>query len=113
MTASQTEAQSLRATRIGIDTYQEPVVFMRADCHVCRSEGFEAQARLKIKAGTRTVVATLNVVRGTILDVNQAGLSEAAWRELAAHEGQEIEIDHADPLESFSSVRAKIYGQTL
>ena len=32
----------LKARRLGIDTHHEAVVFMRQDCHVCRSEGFEA-----------------------------------------------------------------------
>jgi thymidine phosphorylase len=32
----------LRLKRLGIDTYQEPVIYMRQDCDVCRSEGFEA-----------------------------------------------------------------------
>lgn len=103
----------LRARRIGIDTYQELVVFMRADCHVCRSEGFESQARVKISAGKRTIIATLNVVHGDLLEMNEAGLSESAWAELNVHEGQRLVIDHAEPIESFSSVRAKIYGQRM
>jgi len=36
---------TLRLRRVGIDTYQEPVIYMRADCAVCRAEGFEAQSR--------------------------------------------------------------------
>ena len=52
----------ITAHRMGIDTYQEPVVFMRADCHVCRSEGFQVQARVKVSAGSRSLIATLNVV---------------------------------------------------
>ena len=26
--------------RMGIDTHEEPIVYMRADCHVCRSLGY-------------------------------------------------------------------------
>jgi len=40
----------LRARRLGIDTYQQPVVYMRADFRVCRAEGFEAQSRLEVRA---------------------------------------------------------------
>jgi hypothetical protein len=29
----------LYLTKVGIDTYQQAVVFMRKDCHVCRAEG--------------------------------------------------------------------------
>jgi thymidine phosphorylase len=28
----------LRLRRLGIDTYQEPVLYMHRDCHVCQSE---------------------------------------------------------------------------
>ncbi len=103
----------LRAHRIGIDTYQEPVVFMRADCHVCRSEGFQVQARVKVSAGRNFVIATLNVVDASLLSPLQAGLSEAAWRTLLIEEGAPLGFAHPEPLQSFSSVRRKIYGAEL
>ena len=34
----------LPARRAGIDTYQQPVAYLRADSAVCLAEGFEAQA---------------------------------------------------------------------
>ncbi len=36
---------SLTVKNLGIDTYRENIVFMRADCHICRSEGFTALTR--------------------------------------------------------------------
>jgi thymidine phosphorylase len=30
---------------MGIDTHQEPVVYMRRDCHVCRSPRCQASCR--------------------------------------------------------------------
>jgi thymidine phosphorylase len=48
--------------RVGIDTCQEPVLYMRQDCPVCVSEGFEAQSRVEVTVGARNIVATLNVV---------------------------------------------------
>ena len=53
---------ALRVRRMGIDTYQEPVVYMRADCHICKSEGFEAQSQVMIDCEKRDIFATLNVV---------------------------------------------------
>lgn len=47
---------------MGIDTYQEPVVYMRADCHIRKSEGFEAQSQVMIDCEKGGIVATLNVV---------------------------------------------------
>jgi hypothetical protein len=45
----------LRVTRAGIDTYQQPVVYMHRDCEVCRSEGFAAMTRVRLDVGTRTL----------------------------------------------------------
>ncbi len=104
---------SLRLRRIGIDTYQEAVIYMRSDCHVCRSEGFEAQARIQVQSGERIIIATLNVITIDLLAPGEAGLSEVAWRFLEAKEGDRITLSHPAPLESLSHVRAKVYGKRL
>ncbi|RYF40844.1 MAG: thymidine phosphorylase family protein, partial [Comamonadaceae bacterium] len=109
--AAQPNRLALR--RMGIDTYQEPVLYMHGDCHVCRSEGFEAQSRVELALRDRTIVATLNVVTGEFLTPLQAGLSEAAWRLLGAREGDEATLRHPAPLESMGHVRAKVYGRRL
>lgn len=103
----------LKVRRIGIDTYQEPVIYMRHDCHICRSEGFEAQSRITVQGAARSIVATLNVVATTLLGPDEAGLSEAAWHKLSVAAGEEVRLSHARPLESFSAVRGKIYGNPL
>ncbi len=107
------DAGHLRAKRVGIDTYLEPVAYMHADCPVCRSEGFEAQTRIKLTSGSISIIATLNVVRSAFLAIDEAGLSEAAWRSLGVRDGDRVEVSHPEPLESFSSVRGKIYGRAM
>jgi thymidine phosphorylase len=104
---------TLRAWRTGIDTYQEPVVYMRRDCAVCRSEGFTTQARVQLTAGSASIVATLSVVDGPWLEHGNAGLSEAAWASLRAEPGERLTISHAPVLDSLSHVRAKVYGHHL
>ena len=106
-------ANRLRLRRMGIDTYQEPVLYMHRDCPVCRSEGFEAQSRVELRLAGRTLVATLNVVSSDFLSPSEAGLSEAAWRLLGAHPGEEVSLHHPSPLESLGHVRAKVYGKRL
>ncbi|GAB3551896.1 thymidine phosphorylase family protein [Noviherbaspirillum agri] len=106
-------ANSLRIRRLGIDTYQEPVIYMRRDCHICRSEGFEARSRVEIFLGNRRVIATLNVVSSSIVAPGEAALSEAAWRALDAFDGAVVDVYHPKPLQSFSFVRSKIYGGRL
>jgi thymidine phosphorylase len=104
---------TLRAWRTGIDTYQEPVVYMRRDCAVCRSEGFTTQARVQLSTDSASVVATLSVVDGPWLGHGIAGLSESAWAALHPLPGEWIAVTHAPVLESLSHVRAKVYGHRL
>ena len=78
---------TVRLKRMGIDTHEEPIVYMRADCHVCRSEGFSAHSRVMITAEHASIIATLNVVRDGFVLATEAGLSEAAWQLLDAKPG--------------------------
>ncbi len=107
-------AQStLRLKKLGIDTYHEPVIYMRDDCDICKAEGFESQARVKVTLKNRTLIATLNTVESDILDRNEASLSTYAWKFLRAFPGDEIIIDHPKPLNSVGFIRSKVYGNDL
>ena len=46
----------LRLHPLGIDTHREFVIYMRRDCHVCRSEGFQAQTRVQVAHGERVML---------------------------------------------------------
>ncbi len=109
----QMSPQALRLKRMGIDTYQEAVIYMRRDCHVCRAEGFEAQSRVQVTHNGHAIIATLNVVTSELLAPEEAGLSEAAWRLLGAREGDMVALSHPPVIESLSLVRAKVYGKPL
>lgn len=99
--------------RLGINAYKEAVIYMRADCHICRSEGFEAQARVQVKLRNRSLIATLNTIESDLLDHNEVSLSHYAWDFLHANEGDEIVIMHPKPLNSLSYIRSKLYGNEL
>jgi thymidine phosphorylase len=103
----------LRLLRAGIDTYQQPVVYLHRDSPVCRSEGFTALSRVAIRCGDRELVATLNVVMDDRFDVDVAALSEAAWLGLAPIDGAMADVRHAEPPDSASALRAKVFGQRL
>lgn len=103
----------LQVRRLGIDTYHEPVVFMRSDCPICRSEGFESHTRVQVSLRGHSVIATLNIVTGDLLGNHEIGLSEIAWKLLAAQDDDAVTLSHPEPLESLRSVRAKVYGQRL
>ena len=103
----------LQVRRLGIDTYYEPVVFMRSDCAICRSEGFESHSRVLVSLHGRSVLTTLNIVTGELLGTHEIGLSEIAWKLLDAKEDDVVTLSHPEPLESMRHVRAKVYGQRL
>lgn len=107
----QNEGLVLKA--IGINTYKEAIIYLRADCHVCLSEGFEVQARVKVHLKSRSILATLNFIDNGILKPGEAGLSNYAWQLLHASEGDRVQLSHPEPLFSLSHVRSKIYGHTL
>jgi thymidine phosphorylase len=104
----------MRLVRAGIDTHREPVVYLHADCEVCRSEGFEAQTRVWVEVGDRSLIATLNVIRnGGWLAENTAALSEAAWFALRPTPHERATFRHADSPDSARLIRAKVYGREL
>ncbi|MAK91077.1 MAG: thymidine phosphorylase, partial [Oleibacter sp.] len=99
---------------MGVNTHQEPVVYMRQDCHVAISEGFFAHTRVEVSVADKSVVATLVLVSNELLSHQQAGLSEAAWHRLGCpEEGSKATFRHAHPVDSMSFVRGKLYGQAF
>jgi thymidine phosphorylase len=103
------DANVARLKRLGIDTYQEQVLYMSHESPVCLSEGWLAETRVQVSHNGTSVVATLNVVTNGILAPDEAGLSEAAWRRLGANEGDVVQLAHAKPVASMSVVRARAY----
>ena len=106
-------AATLRLRRLGIDSYRHAIVYMHVECPVCRSEGFTVQSRVQLSLGGRTVVASLQMINGNLLEADEAGLSDFAWQALGAKAGDLVAIDHAPVLASLGHVRAKVYGERL
>lgn len=103
----------MRVVRAGIDTYQQPVVYMHRDCDVCRSEGFAALTRVELQVGDQSLIATLNVVVGDMLALDEVALSEAAWAQLAPEPGALASFRHPEPPASAGALRAKVFGERL
>lgn len=106
-------ANHLFLRRLGIDTQQHPIVYMRRDCHICRAEGFNGLARIGIATGNKHIIASLNIVSSPILAKDEVGLSDAAWRLLNAREGQKAYFSHPSPVDSMSHIRAKLHGHSI
>jgi thymidine phosphorylase len=60
------ETTYTRLIRLGIDTQREHVVFMRKDCHICLSEGFEALNRVLVTVKGKSKIATLYFSNGIL-----------------------------------------------
>lgn len=107
------DQNTLLVKRIGIDTYREPVIYMRDDCPICRIEGFEAFSRIQVRVAERSIIATLHIIRDEIIQTGELGLSDAAWQLLHASDSDIAYLSHPEPLQSLAYVRAKIHGRTL
>lgn len=103
----------LKARRSGIDTGNELVVFMHADCPVCRSEGLRAHTRVLLSFNHHKIVATAHHVYSDMVGMDEIALSESAWRHLDPKPGELLTLAHAPALPSLSAVRGKIYGERL
>lgn len=101
------QINTLKVIDMGIDTHQEPVVYMRSDCHICRSEGFTANSRVMLRYGENSVIATLNVVDEQVLSSGSAGLSKSAMQRLDVDDGAAVSVDHAPVVTSLAAVRKK------
>lgn len=109
----ETKFNTLKLVHLGIDTQKEHVVFMRKDCHICKSEGFEALNRVLITVKGKSLIATLYIITDGILKPGKAGISESAWKDLKAKEDDEVSFSHVQPVISMRSIRAKMYGKQL
>lgn len=107
------QSSALRLKQLGIDTYKEAVIFIRKDCQLCKSEGFETHARVRVTLHEQHILATLCTIQADILSPGEASLSKYAWELLNAQEGDIIHIAHPRPLQSLSFVRSKVYGNAL
>lgn len=104
---------NLQAKKLGIDTRNHLVAFISGECSICKSAGFRSEARIHIENGGEPIIATLYVTSAPWLKPGEIGLSDSAWEKLKPKEGQNLVVTLAEALDSFASVRAKLYGKTL
>lgn len=107
------EINRLHLIRLGIDTQHEFIVYMHADCFICKSEGFQAETQVVVTCHDFSIIATLNIVHSDILKPHEASLSQSAWKRLGVKEGDQISLSHLKPVTSFKHVRAKIFGHPI
>lgn len=105
---------SLTARRLRFHSQHQPVVVMRSDCHVCRSEGLSGRSQVLVSGRDKSVQATLFQVDGEgMIGLDEVGLSETAWQRLGLDDGEVVKVTHAPAVQSLSNVRKRIYGHRL
>jgi thymidine phosphorylase len=110
---SDSHAPKLRARRLRLHTRDEPVVLLRADSPVSRSEGLDPRSRVVLSARGKEVRATLFEIEEPLIGPGDAALSEAAWQRLGLRPDEAVSISHAPPLASLACVRRRIHGNRL
>ena len=105
---------SLAVRRVAIDTYRENVAYLHRECAVYRAEGFQALAKVEVRANGRRILATLNVVDDLcIVGCDELGLSEDAFGQLDVANGHTVSVSQAEAPESIEALHRKINGERL
>ncbi len=104
----------LSLRRVAIDTYRENVAYLHRNCALYRAEGFQALSKIEVRANGRHVLATLNVVDDDcIVNGDEIGLSEDAFRQMGVPEGHTASVSQAEPPASMAALFRKINGERL
>ena len=108
------KSSHLKLRQVAIDTYKENVAYIHRNCEVYRVEGFQALSKIEIRANGHSIFATLNVVDDTsIVDCDELGLSEDAFKLLNMESGSMAFVAQAEKPESMSALLRKINGERL
>jgi thymidine phosphorylase len=105
---------ALTLRRVAIDTYRENVAYLHRDCAVYRAEGFQALAKVEVRANGKRILATLNVVDdAAIVGCGELGVSEDAFAQLGVDNGHPASVSQAEPPASIPALFRKINGERL
>ena len=107
------KSDRLKLVRLGIDTQDEFIIFMHANCFICKSEGFEAVSQVVVTFNNHSIVTSVNIVNSDIVKSCEVSLSESAWQRLGVNEGDYVQLSHLTPVTSLGFVRSKIHGNEL
>lgn len=104
----------LRLRRLAVDTYHENVAYLSRDCPLYQAEKFQGLTKVEVSRNGRSILAVLNIVDDRrLLERDELGLSEQAFRQLGLPEGESVKVAQAAPPASREAIRAKVLGRTL
>jgi len=104
----------LRLRRLAVDTYRENVAYLSRDCPLYQAEKFQGLTKVEVAKNGRSILAVLNIVDDRrLIERDELGLSEQAFRQMGLPEGEHVTVAQAAPPASREAIRAKVLGRTL
>lgn len=104
----------LKLKNVGIDTYRDNVAFLARDCRLYRPEEYQAFKKIEVISAGKTLLSTLMIVDNkSLINADELGLSEQAFKRMELGEGAPVTIAPAEPPRSLDYLREKIRGHIL
>src|SRR6185312_4221257 len=103
----------LKVRRVNLDTGRENVVVISRRSRALRPEVFRGFSRVELRCGEKVLLATLLITDDGLVDIDEIGLAEPAFRRFAEQAGCLVTVSPAMRPNSLDAVRAKIQGRAL
>ena len=105
---------TLRIRHIAVDTLRESVVLLSRRCRALRPERLRGFRKVHLAADGAELTASILIVDDpALLEDDEVGLTEPAFRRLGLANGSPVRIALASPAPSLEVIQAKIRGETL
>ncbi|UZE50441.1 thymidine phosphorylase family protein [Rhodopseudomonas sp. P2A-2r] len=114
MKATDSSRPQLMIRRVNLDTGRENVVVISRRSKALRPEIFRGFSRVELRCNSKVLLATLLITDDDgLVDPDDIGLSEPAFRRFAEPAGTLVMVTPAAAPDSLDAVRGKIQGRTL
>jgi thymidine phosphorylase len=113
MTIPDASRPHLKIRRVSLDTGRENVVVISRRSTALRPEVFRGFSRVELRRESKVLLATLILTDDGLVNPDEIGLAEPAFRRFAEPVGSLVSVTPAPPPDSLDAVRAKIQGRAL
>ncbi|MDR3497835.1 MAG: thymidine phosphorylase family protein [Parvibaculum sp.] len=113
MSSTDAPRPQLKIRRVNLDTGRENLVVISRRSTALRPEVFSGFSRVELRCNAKVMLATLVLTNDGLVDPDEIGLADPAFRRFAEPAGSLVTITPAPPPDSLDAVRAKIQGRAL
>ncbi len=113
MNENNNQRPHLRIRRVNLDTGRENVAVISRRSRALRPEVFRGFNRIEVRAETSTMLATLLITDDGLVEADEIGLADPAFRRFGEPIGALVSVRPAPQPASLDAVRAKILGHEL